>query len=142
MTLPSLLTRTGIGLLLAGVAPNAPSVPLPPYAAIAYSAADGIYGIKVNALNFEIAEQEAMASCAVINGGQDCQIVAAFDNACAALAIGDRLSWGVGVAATTEGNLMPGINLAFRMARQQCVRRGGGESCRLEQAFCSFGVIE
>ena len=125
------------GLSLATVSLTAQAVVPNPYAAIAYSPSDGLYGIAQKSVVLEGAEQEAMGNCAVIAGGQDCRIVVSFGNGCAALAVNDDGAYGAGFGKTTKGELMVGINKAYAVAREACEGRGG-TSCRLEQAFCSF----
>lgn len=134
----STLTANAFALLTVASLTHAAQAIVPnPYAAIAYSPSDGLYGVASQSVELEAAEQEAMGNCAVIAGGTSCRIVVSFGNGCAALAVSDDGAYGAGFGKTTKGELMVGINKAYAVAREACEGRGG-TSCRLEQAFCSF----
>jgi len=124
--------------LLSGVAHGI--VPAP-YGAIAYSPTDGALGIARKTVNQEAAEQLAMGNCAITAHGKSCRIVVWFYNACAALAKSPNGDWGADYASTTSGEQMEGINAAYAKARQHCEDAGGGTTCQLVQATCSFDGV-
>ena len=112
-----------------------------PYGALAYSPSDGLYGVATMNATQEGADQEALGMCSITAGGRSCRVVSRFANACGAISKASDGAWGAGVASTTRGELMAGINAAHNIARQHC-QYYGGTDCSLLQASCSFDPVQ
>lgn len=72
------------------------------------------------------AERYAMASC-MSGGSKNCKIVLTFFNQCAALAVGERISW----------SKAPTKDKAEKSAREGC---GNADQCRVVYSACNYPV--
>ena len=96
------------------------------YGAIVYGARSQAFGFSFGLANAGAAERRALSNCK--KHGDDCEIVASFENTCAAVAGGNNARYATGEADTRQQ--------AERAAMAGC-SRAGGDDCEAQVWTCA-----